>query len=1017
MTTMQYESGLPGAVATPELVGREEILELAQRCLEQAGQGPQFIFLIGEGGIGKTRLLHALLQLLSVPGSGYLTASQIVDLYDIPNHTPEELIDTIRREGRFPRESFKKYEEEYSKLERMRLAGGVHGISEQRKNLYSAFLKDLRALNEEKRVIIALDTAERLVYFPDQKDTSELAPSWHWLLENIDSLGNVTFLIAGRAPAKILKQTLEGKEARHDEIEIGPFTEQESLDYFAAVLEACLRLSETGTARKIQGLTPNNRLIAHLLSGGRPILLSLLVDYLIPANRLDLPTAMQTTVQDVVRMPEEERKKVQEDFEKQLISYLIENSGYGDEIRAIGRAPKGIDCRLLSKILQVTETQAELILEKMHRFSFIKVRSGGRYFFHDELYEMLKRHVYSMPLDIAGKVQASEAIRKDYKDRYNESVQELNRLCAPVEIEGSTTWLNLEEITKIYNGRRTLLIELTYYRLRDEPLAGFQYYYRYMREALEARDLTLFLMLQAELTSYLGEPDTPRHLARYGIDREFFHSELLLYPVKHAWIEHDYENLIAECDRLLAANTLVPRMRASALAWKARGLTYRAKNGDKAAAVDILDEVISTLSQVLADDRPVDDKIDLERWYTYAVLATAYRARAYLFWIEGNLKNSIEDYQLSAPLWRLINLDVELASTLNDLGFVIAENGDPDEAHNIVTDAFEMRRDIGPRMPVSLSLNTLGIIRMREGAYNDAIQYSVRALALARALNDWRTVCLAQIAISEARRRKTFVDPLMSQDQKVHDLREARDAAKEAHLIVKGNERLREVEALIEWGCACRDWVRIRKETPSPRDNIDALIQESEEKLQEAALLAGSNMLYRKVDALVNLAWLWFYARNIAKLETAKQTAREAIPAKFFLIPGHGLPEISEGDVLVQIWTQLGKLEILEGNQKFDEYINGAQPGQAKAEDADKNQALCDAALHYSLGLEYDNLYSKNHPGLQQAKSQIYERFKKMRITQLHTITRQVIEYEKIYNIQKSTMRAFMKQWALWFEA
>jgi hypothetical protein len=69
------------------------------------------------------------------------------------------------------------------------------------------------------------------------------------------------------------------------------------------------------------------------------------------------------------------------------------------------------------------------------------------------------------------------------------------------------------------------------------------------------------------------------------------------------------------------------------------------------------------------------------------------------------------------------------------------------------------------------------------------------------------------------------------------------------------------------------------------------------------------------------------------------------------------------------------------------------------------------------MGLEYDSLYSKNHPGFQQAKAQIYERLKKMRTNQLRLITQQVKEFEKTYTIQNSAMKLFMKQWALWFEA
>jgi chromosomal replication initiation ATPase DnaA len=51
----------PRDVRCPLLVGRDDLLELADRRLEEAiaGRG-QFLLLAGEAGIGKTRLLAAI---------------------------------------------------------------------------------------------------------------------------------------------------------------------------------------------------------------------------------------------------------------------------------------------------------------------------------------------------------------------------------------------------------------------------------------------------------------------------------------------------------------------------------------------------------------------------------------------------------------------------------------------------------------------------------------------------------------------------------------------------------------------------------------------------------------------------------------------------------------------------------------------------------------------------------------------------------------------------------------------
>lgn len=1019
MSNYEMITDLYGAIATPDLVGRDKIISTIQQYLEMEITGTQFIFLTGEGGIGKTRLLGNTLLMYQEKSSSFYTAQRFVDLYDIPNHTPEELVEAIRRESDLPRHSFPRYEKEYEKLERMRLVGEVRGkISDQIRIVQDTFIEDLNALSQNKRVILALDTAERLVYFPQQEEKSVLAASWTWLVKHAAKLGNVSIVIAGRNPAKYLIQTLTKVQNIHvHEIEVGAFTEKESLAYFEAVLATCNKAREVNVARKIERLSENHRLIAHILSGGRPIMLALLVDFLTQASIFDLPSGMQKPIHEIRALTGDELAAAQNAFEGQLISYLVQNKRYGDALRAIGRAPKGIDARLLANLLESNPQKpdierAEVLLRELHHLSFVKVRTGERYFFHDEVYALFERHVYNSPEDAEAREFAINAIREDYKERYKESRDALNQLYFPVEIEGSTTYLDLDRISEVYNRRRTMLVEMVYYRLHSDPKAGFKYYYRYMREALSARDFSLLIMIQAELSSYLGEPGSQIKMRRAGMDEAFFTNELQLFTLKMAWLDRDYDQVIHEGERLLKKNILLEPMATSAKVWIALARTNRGQKDDTVQAASALNQVIDDLPKEISSLSGREKEMTVLEWYLRAVLASAYRTRAYFYWSQGKLQDAILDYQQAAPLWRYVNSNVELAGTLNDLGFAMSEQGDTAEASQVIEDALNLRREVGPRMPVSLSLNTLGIIRMREEAYNEAIQLSTRALAIARALNDGRTACLALTAISEARRRSTFNDPLLRPDTRINQLREARDTAREAfYLSEEIGERLRQIEALIEWGCACRDWVRVRVDTPNPRDNVDQLILESSEKLVEAARRSGEEFLYRKVDALVDLAWLWFYAKRYDTLLGAMEDAFNAIPYEFHLKPGLGRPSIPKENLLVQLWTQLGKLEILSGHQIIDQHL-ASHPESNDIND----KTLCSATTHYALGLEYNLLYSKTHPGLKQAKGQIYERFKKLKPDQLFLITQQVKTFEKDYQVTESAMQVFLKQRALWYE-
>jgi len=73
------------AVRCPLLVGRDDLLELADRRLEEvtAGRG-QFLLLAGEAGIGKTRLLAAIRRKAEIRGFSAVNGAVAPQYRDVP---------------------------------------------------------------------------------------------------------------------------------------------------------------------------------------------------------------------------------------------------------------------------------------------------------------------------------------------------------------------------------------------------------------------------------------------------------------------------------------------------------------------------------------------------------------------------------------------------------------------------------------------------------------------------------------------------------------------------------------------------------------------------------------------------------------------------------------------------------------------------------------------------------------------------------------------------------------------
>jgi tetratricopeptide (TPR) repeat protein len=1019
MASIDWSERFTGAYATPELVGRVEALEQIDRALRAAPDGPWVIFISGSGGIGKTRLLARALS-MAAGHPDLRVADQMIDLYHIPNHTVSGLADSIYEALTPPSDAFRTYELERRELERMRLAGEVAGIGEQRRRTQQVFDESMQSLAGQQRVVLALDTAERLVYGIEQPSApvTQFADCWDWLVESLPHWRNVLLLIAGRPEAAPLRRWLEQALPGHVlDLELGAFTFEESDAYFASVAAAAEDRGEENVARRVRGLTAETRRLAHLAAGGRPIMLALLVDNLTVVGP-SIPPALRGAYTDVAQWTETQLAALRDALEEQLIGRMTGAPEIGDTILALGRLPKGANDTLLAQLLDISEAEASRRLDEIRRLSFVKIRpSDERVFLHDEMYALLHRRVYDRPEDAPEARRAGDTIVTYYRAQIEHYRHELDALFRPIEVEGKSR-LDMPRLVEVNQRRRALLVELLFYRLRQEALAGFQLYYRYTREATLAGDNALDVQLQVEMLSFLVERDPQGTQEQIeGLDRATVLSVLAVRPVVRAFADQEFKLVLQyaqllrrEQATLLAAGG--PAAEAVLSTWEANALVYLGGPANLDSAYEKLSTVIDSMNQYLASGG--DDALPARVWRARATLALACRIRGYLRRVRGLMREAVDDYQQAARLWREVKIKIELASTLNNMAFAMAELGYYGDARALALDALNLRRELGPRSPVGLSLNTLALIDTREGNYKSAIELSDQALLLFRALASPRGIGTALTALSEAERRLSMTGLVPDIDEKIKLLRQAREHAEEAlEIFQQLGESSRQADALIEVGCACRDWVRLRRDRPGTRDDVGRLIKRGVEALRRAADTAGEAILYRKVDALVNLAWLGFYADQDDLLDSAAREAEDAIPPEYDVDPATGRPTIAPEQAQQLLWPQLGKLNTLYGHLAFQRY----QGIRHTAESELAEQVLGDAAGFYLWSLQYNAMYGEDYRDIRRARDEIYERIKVLMPDELRMIARKVRDVEKDNHLQPvSEIQQFLKRRALWYE-
>ncbi|MEW6285690.1 MAG: tetratricopeptide repeat protein [Chloroflexota bacterium] len=1005
-----------GLWATPELVGRQDILDAFERVLRDPSPAPRLVFLHGVGGIGKTRLLQKALE-LARGVENCRVAEDVMDFYHIGLHTPIGLTNAIFEILTPPFDSFQAYQSAYQALNRTRLSGDVVELEKQRDDAIKKFEQDLKQLSAKQRVVLALDTAERVVYgLPGWSDEIPLAESWDWLIEHLPSWENVVIFAAGREEAKPTVEKMKAQTSVSvEEIEVGSFKLDESLQYFDEVTQLLEKEKELQLAKRLKNFHLDYKKRAHDYSQGRPILLSLLVDYLSFPGEGGVEAMLREMTPE--ELSEEDRRR----YEEAILNRLREGE-LGETLVALGRVPKGADEEMLAALLNISQAEARKRLKDIRKYSVIKIRpEDQRVFLHDEMYALLQRHVYDSGYDAEPQKTAFEAIKKYYQTQRKRITQRLNELYAPVEEKGRES-LNLEELGKVHTQYQTLLAETMYYFLRYDLGRGFRAYYRFSHEAILARDLQMDLQLQAELLSYLSRPPAP--ILEKDISIEMILASLKVRPLARDWALSNYEHGLTEGDKFVETiekewRSKFPVLLALAQVWTASLHIMRGKGEDYSEAEHHLQDAYSLLPEEEIRQPFADLSFpDTALWLKKAVVALAHRVHGYLKRVQGLMKDAVDEYQKAAVLLREIDLRIEMAMTMNDMGFAQGELGDWHDALSNVRDALRLRRELGPRVPVALSLNTLAAIQVHEGHYGDALENSQQALAIFRAFSHKRGIGMALVTLAEASRRYAgTIPPLIPEEERIDLLRRARDYAREAYtLFTESGEKPRQVEALIEIGCACRDWVWRLKQNPQGGDDPKRLQRESEDALNRAAELAKeAGLTYRHVDALVNRAWLEFYMLGKDEDVSKDHAVWAAIKAA-----EDGFPPEPEMDKQPQVWAQKGKLNVLKGNLAFHSFE--LQREKEKEKEKEKSQdvskkitptirdILEEMAEFYASALDYSSRFAPDYQGIRQAKDGISDRLKRLNAAEMRVVCNKI---QSLYP-QSSVIQSFLTNRALW---
>ncbi len=1040
-TNVPYAS----AYATSEIINREDLLEQVKMAVLDKSDVTYVFYITSPGGWGKTRLVEGILNMLqpSAPDSprDVLAARWPVDLYHLSTHGAQGLVHEIYQALAPGPTYFAGYLEQNRKLEvaKYDISEVLQEVNRQLEQTIKAFIDDFNRLYPPyRRTVLALDTAETLVYKTDRVQQvlgladEPMGVAALLLREYLPQVKRGVILLAGRADTTELAEALQQIHGiRLVDYPLRRFKEEHSLRYIEAVARLAHDNGSPETAQRIASIPLDTRQVLHLFSGGRPLLLALMLDYLavtdelIPEVTVSLDEARERT------RTEEGQRQIQDEISAAIVRRILETRRPADDvIRLLALTPKGMEPELLAPLLklrspvseaEVDEARQQLKgLTEPRRLSFIKSRpDDNRVFLHDEMYEMLRPVTYDALSP--GHRKRVESIMKGYTGARVKTArrhaQEIGAADSPPD-ERLTTRGPLtrrppqvppEELFKARAEVQTRQVDQVFYALRRNTDEGFELYREYADEASQSNDDGLHWQLRdlilrfrdtlvnlpsgSRATGGLRPLDIEREAGMQWIKRNLTQGEFKIVLNQIVLFRDKCKDLLH--DPLAAAEMDV---------WEGQALVYVGDELDRAEQLELKAiHRLESMSRVLSRLRTCQ-----------RLLAEAYTYLGYGYRSQGRFRDAIVEYNHALPVWRELNAPSEHANTLNNLAWAEARAGDLEVALRHCEDGLRIRRWLGKRYPVALSLNTLGLILTRNGQPDRATEYCLQAWRIFRDLGLPRGVGLASIALAESLRRTISLPFLYEPEQAMEKLMQAEPRAREAvHVFEQDTpEPLRLVEALIELGCTYREMVRLGcNYKVIDADECKRLENEAQQALERAAQVAGNRYAYLRVDALVNLAWLRYYAQDSVGAQSilrGKQSQVLAVIApEYLIVRGQGITEVPHP--VEWFWVQLGKANLLLGQIVFDEYkqLNReAKRQEIKLEDRTEALArLKEAGRLWTLAEAYNTRYSESFYDLDASERRIYEHLAGLNPQELNVIRQSIAETIHEYSLPDKSQR------------
>ncbi len=927
----------------------------------ESKDGLTYVFnIVGVGGTGKTVILRQIgRQLGSLNGiETNFPWGGIFDLFHSEVNTNSGLEDMLSRS--FERnQEFMRYHAERNKFLARRESGELgKELEDERIQLSTTFAKCMNDVTSKEKVIIALDTTEKIQYETDEiqqlcqldKESSSVK---EWLLYQLSQWKNCVVILAGRENAD-LNQRLKNEishlpHVRYKLINLGGFDEDETMEYFK---------NQELERPVVKEFDSRFRKQLWKITDGKPIRLDLAI--YITEHELGLDE-FSHIIENL--HPTES----QQELDQKLIEHIMQHekdTATRTIFTYLAVARKGMDADLLHFLVGEWSLQeCQKRLDQISDRSFIKKRPyDGRLFLHDEVYDLCDKFMLDIP---------------DVREKSDRLVNWYD-----VQLQALEDQVGYDKNEK---EKQKIQIDSILYRLRAEPISGYQWYSILSDEAIRYAEIGFDMRLRNELFSFLRSSS----IIDYELLKQYQDlQQEITYNTAADWVKRyvsrgAYDKAVSvgqrihsQVDTFFKSKSQTSQLaRADLDVYYSQALIY---SGATEEAIVILSDLIRNLEKSQSPDKlaHAGNPHEYSNRRLNLILGRAHNNLGYAMWMgNGQLHKALKELRLAIPYFRASDLEEEYANTLDNMGRVYTLLYERGQAESMLDDGLSIRRKLKREYRIALSLNSRAIGYLAFGDPHSARKFANESLIMFTALNVKRGIGLSSLTLGRALRKlsNTWGSSFHSFDECIEFSKDAEDNIKKSIEIFETSvhEPSRLINAYNELGCIYRDRAAIQANNNNITTSSVSLRSAAIESLLKGIEGAKDNHPRLFINCCEDLAQTLYQHNEQDKAEGWLKQALSYIPDEYFLKKEQGLPSIAKSEELIEeYFLLLGKIELLFG---YFDYQKGLLQGDGRVGRED----LAAAMQHFIFSITYFELYSKRAIGQETAYKQLYNRFKK----------------------------------------